>query len=77
MWRKEWRTHVKNRIASLLQVEPTLEGLRKGVAGLTEQGGKRRGSLETKLAFNRLKNNLAAIVYIISESIFFSQRHVS
>ena len=48
MWRKEWRTHVKNRIASLLQVEPTLEGLRKGVAGLTEQGGKRRGSLEIR-----------------------------
>lgn len=48
MWRKEWRTHVKNRIASLLQVEPTLEGLRKGVAGLTEQGGKRRGCLEIR-----------------------------
>ena len=39
---------MKSRIANLLRVEPTLEGLREGEAGLTEQGGRRRGCLETR-----------------------------
>lgn len=32
-WRNEWRTHLENRVASLFQVRPTSERLKKGMAG--------------------------------------------
>lgn len=35
-WKNEWRAHLENRVASLFQVRPTSEQLKKGMAGLND-----------------------------------------